>query len=113
MVSHAQPDVVFPQALRLVVPALVAQAVIVVKDTAFGYVVAYGELMQSGRVLVGNTGHLIQTYLVITAIYIVLNVLISQFAQYLDRYLGRRRSGTSPLSIMTGRLGRRGARGLR
>lgn len=33
--------VVFPQALRMVIPALVAQAVVVVKDTAFGYVVSY------------------------------------------------------------------------
>ena len=85
--------VVFPQALRVVVPALVAQAVIVVKDTAFGYVVSYPELLQSGRVLIANTGDLVQTYLVVTAVYIVVNMLISAAARALDRRLARTRSG--------------------
>ena len=43
--------IVFPQALRYIVPALVAQLVIVVKDTTFGYVVTYGELMQNARTM--------------------------------------------------------------
>lgn len=107
--TQAFVQVVFPQALRLVVPALVAQAVIVVKDTAFGYVVSYSELMHSGRVLVSNTGNLVQTYLVITVIYIVVNVIISQAAQRLDVVLARRRSGRSQLSVLTGRFGRRPA----
>ncbi|MBZ2195323.1 amino acid ABC transporter permease [Occultella gossypii] len=85
--------VIFPQALRVVVPALVAQAVIVVKDTAFGYVVSYSELMQSGRVLVANTGDLIQTYLVITVIYVIVNIIISRLAQRLDSVLARKRAG--------------------
>ena len=85
--------IVLPQALRIVVPALVAQAVIVVKDTAFGYVVSYPELLQSGRVLIANTGDLVQTYLVVTAVYIVVNMLISAAARALDRRLARKRSG--------------------
>lgn len=92
--------VVFPQALRMIVPALVAQVVVVVKDTAFGWVVSYPELMQSGRVLVANTGDLVQTYLVITLIYVVINVLISAFAHYLDRVLGRARTGRR-VSVLT------------
>ncbi|HLS26246.1 MAG TPA: amino acid ABC transporter permease [Beutenbergiaceae bacterium] len=107
--GQAFRQVVFPQALRLVVPALVAQAVIVVKDTAFGYVVSYAELMHSGRVLVSNTGNLVQTYLVITVVYILVNVIISQVAQRLDVALARRRSGRSQLSLLAGRFGRRPA----
>ncbi|WP_454300049.1 ABC transporter permease subunit [Salana multivorans] len=91
--------VVFPQAMRIVVPALVAQAVVVVKDTAFGYVVSYPELMQSGRVLVANTNDLVQTYLVITAIYVVVNLLISAFAQWLEKALNRR-SGRGSVSLL-------------
>lgn len=83
--------VVFPQALRMVVPALVAQAVVVVKDTAFGYVVSYPELMQSGRVLVASTNDLVQTYFVVTVIYVIVNVLISLLAQWLERVLNGRR----------------------
>ncbi|MFT4218255.1 MAG: amino acid ABC transporter permease [Micropruina sp.] len=96
--------VVFPQALRVVIPALVAQAVIVVKDTAFGYVVSYPELQQSARVLVANTRNLVQTYLVVTVIYIVINLLISRVAVWMDRKLATRRAGkTKFVSLTTGR----------
>ncbi|UNX55302.1 amino acid ABC transporter permease [Georgenia sp. TF02-10] len=86
--------VVLPQAIRMIVPSLVAQAVIVVKDTTFGYVVSYNELMQSGRVLVATTGDLVQTYLVITVVYILVNIAISRAAQRLDAVLAARRTGT-------------------
>jgi amine acid ABC transporter, permease protein, 3-TM region, His/Glu/Gln/Arg/opine family len=89
--------VVLPQAIRIVIPALVAQSVIVVKDTAFGFVVSYPELLQSGRVLIANTGDLVQTYIVVTAVYIAVNMLISAAARVLDRRLARRRSGRSIL----------------
>jgi glutamate transport system permease protein len=97
--------VVFPQALRVIVPALVAQAVIVVKDTAFGYVVSYPELQQSARVLVANTGDLAQTYFVVTVVYIVINVIISRLAVLIDRRLAVRAAGRRrpSLSVMTGR----------
>ena len=82
--------VVFPQALRITIPALVAQAVIVVKDTAFGYVVSYPELLQSGRVLIANTGDLVQTYIVVTVVYVLVNMALSACARALDRRLARR-----------------------
>lgn len=96
--------VVFPQALRVVVPALVAQAVIVVKDTAFGYVVSYPELQQSARVLVANTRNLVQTYFVVTVLYIIVNLLISRTAVWMDAKLATRRAGKQRfVSLTTGR----------
>lgn len=77
--------ILMPQAIRVVIPSLVAQIVILLKDTTLGYVVSYGELQHSARVLVASTGNLIQTYLVITVIYIGLNIAISRFAHYLDQ----------------------------
>lgn len=85
--------VVLPQAVRVIIPSLVAQVVIVVKDTTFGYVVAYQELMQTGRVMVSNFGDMVQTYFVITVVYILVNVAISATASRIDRTLARRRTG--------------------
>ena len=75
--------VVFPQALRYIVPALVAQLVIVVKDTTFGYVVTYGELMQNAKVLVANYPALVPVYLVVAALYCLVNYAISQASKRL------------------------------
>lgn len=79
--------VVFPQALRYIVPALVAQLVIVVKDTTFGYVVTYGELMQNAKVLIANYRSLVPVYLAVALLYCAVNYAISSTG----RRLGRRR----------------------
>ena len=77
--------VVFPQALRYIVPALVAQLVIVVKDTTFGYVVTYGELMQNAKVLIANYHALVPVYLVVAVLYCLVNYAISRASQRLGR----------------------------
>ena len=79
--------VVFPQALRFVVPALVAQLVIVVKDTTFGYVVTYGELMQNARVLIANYRSLVPVYLAVAVLYCLVNYAISRASRRFGRPL--------------------------
>ncbi|MBF5007222.1 amino acid ABC transporter permease [Diaphorobacter caeni] len=78
-------SIVSPQALRYIVPALVAQLVIVVKDTTFGYVVTYGELMQNAKVLIANYSSLVPVYLVVAALYCLVNYAISRASQRLGR----------------------------
>jgi His/Glu/Gln/Arg/opine family amino acid ABC transporter permease subunit len=77
--------IVFPQALRFIVPALVAQLVIVVKDTTFGYVVTYGELMQNAKVLIANYRSLVPVYLVVAVLYCAVNYAISRASRRLGR----------------------------
>jgi len=72
--------VVLPQAIRLVLPGLLAQVVVLLKDTTLGYVVSYSELQFSAKVLVSSTGHLVQTYLLVTVLYILINLGISKAA---------------------------------
>lgn len=67
-----------PQAIRFVVPTLISQLVIVVKDTTLAYVVSYADLLQNGRVLIANYDALVSVYLVIAVIYILLNYLINK-----------------------------------
>ncbi len=78
-------SIVFPQAIRLVIPALVTQLVALLKDTTLGYAASYPELMKTATNLTAFTGYLIQTYLVIATLYVVLNFLISKLAELLER----------------------------
>lgn len=80
-------DVVFPQAIRYVVPSLLAQLVIVVKDTTFGYVVTYGELMQNAKILVANYNSLVPVYLIVAVIYCGINYALSKASQGLSNRL--------------------------
>lgn len=67
-----------PQAIKFVVPTLISQLVIVVKDTTLAYVVSYPDLLQNGRVLIANYDALVSVYLVIAIVYIILNYLINK-----------------------------------
>jgi glutamate transport system permease protein len=99
-------DVVFPQALRYVVPSLMAQLVIVVKDTTFGYVVTYGELMQNAKVLIANYNSLVPVYLIVAAIYCLINYSLSKASRALAKRMQaqerRKRTPRRPASTSAG-----------
>ncbi len=97
--------VVLPQAVRLVIPTLVAQLVSILKDSTLGYVVSYPELMRQGDNLTVFTHLLIQTYLVIALIYVVINFALSQLATALQRRLQRTRSVGPAAGAVNGRVG--------
>ena len=80
--------IVLPQAIRFVIPSLISQLVVVVKDTALAYVVTYPDLMQNAQVLRTNYDALVSTYLVVAVIYIVINYLINKAAVYVSRRTG-------------------------
>lgn len=77
--------IVFPQALRYVVPALISELVIVLKDTTFAYVVNYSDLMQNARVLISNYDSLLSVYLVTAVIYILINYLLNKVSVAISR----------------------------
>jgi glutamate transport system permease protein len=79
--------VVLPQALRNVTPSLVSQVVSLLKDTSLGYVVAFTEILYRAQVLTSYNRLLIQTYVVVTLVYLVVNGSISWFAAWLRERL--------------------------
>jgi glutamate transport system permease protein len=83
--------VVLPQAIRLVLPALVTQFVSLLKDSTLGYVVSYPELMRQGQTLTVYTHFLVQTYLIVAVIYVLINFGLTRVADLIDRRLQRRR----------------------
>jgi glutamate transport system permease protein len=86
----AMRTVILPQAVRLVVPTLVTQLVALLKDSTLGYVVSYPELMKQAANLTVYTHLLVQTYLIVAGIYVVVNLLLSRLAVWLERRLGSR-----------------------
>ena len=80
--------IVLPQALRIVIPSLVSQLVVVVKDTTVAYVVSYPDLMQNARVLISNYDALVSMYFVVALIYIAINYATNQFSIYLAHRQG-------------------------
>jgi len=80
--------VVLPQAVRLAAPALISQVIRLLKDSTLGYVVSYLELLSSAKVL-GEFNHtIIQSFVVVAAVFIVANLSLAAVANQLERRLG-------------------------
>ena len=75
--------VVFPQAIRFVIPSLIAELVIVLKDTTFAYVVTCADLMQNAKVLISNYDAMLSVYLVVAVIYILINYMLNKLSDVL------------------------------
>jgi glutamate transport system permease protein len=82
--------VLLPQAFRIMLPALISQLVVVLKDTSLGAFISYQELVRTGNLIVQNLGNPIQTYLLIGVIFIVINYLLSKLAVWVERRVSRR-----------------------
>ncbi|MGW4467042.1 amino acid ABC transporter permease [Micromonospora sp. NPDC004704] len=95
--------ILLPQALRIMLPALISQLVVVLKDTSLGFIIGYEEVLRVSAFLIGNLENPIQVYAVVGAIYIVLNYLLSKLAEYVQRRLarGRKTKGLPPIDVMT------------
>ncbi len=94
--SQTMTSVLLPQALTVMLPAVVSQLVVVLKDTALGGIlVGYVELRRAGATAASFYKNLLPTYVVIAALYILLNLSLSYLAGYLERRL-RTRGGGGP-----------------
>lgn len=83
--------ILLPQAVRSMLPAIIAQLVVLLKDTALGYILAYDELLNQINKIRGNFDNLIPAAIVVALIYIVLNTilgLVANFAEARTRRVG-------------------------
>ncbi|MFS8478225.1 MAG: amino acid ABC transporter permease [Micromonosporaceae bacterium] len=89
--------VLLPQGFRVMLPALISQLVVVLKDTSLGFIIGYEEIMRVARQVIPvlETPNTIQLYFVVGVIYITANYLLSKLAEYVQRRLSRaRKTGT-------------------
>lgn len=101
--------VLLPQAVTAMLPAIVSQLVVIVKDTALGGgVLTFPELLSSVRPMSANYGaNTIACFTIVALIYIVVNFALTSFASWLERWLRRNRknkgtaAGGAPKTVGT------------
>lgn len=76
--------ILLPQAVRSMMPAIIAQLVVLLKDTALGFILAYSELLNQIPKIEGNFNNLIPAAIVVALIYIVLNTILGLAANYVE-----------------------------
>jgi len=78
-----------PQAITAMLPALVGQLVVVLKDTALGQIITYDELLTNYQRIGSNWSNIVPAMIVIALIFIAINYTLSTLAGRLE---GRLRS---------------------
>jgi glutamate transport system permease protein len=86
--SQVMLTIQLPQAVKIMLPALISQCVVALKDTALGYAVLAPGLTQVGRFIYSNPDNdqnQIPTVFVIALIYIVLNLILTGIATWVQK----------------------------
>ena len=90
-------SILLPQAITSMLPVLISQLVVVLKDTALGYQITFVEMVRQGTVIGSAYGNYIPALIVIALLMIALNFTLSWLATRLERRMRRSRKGPAPM----------------
>lgn len=90
--------ILMPQALVAMMPSMLSQLVVILKDTALGYIITYSELLRQARLVGTSFQNLVPALIVAAALFIVINYALTSLANYVSVRLRTRTAGsTRPL----------------
>ncbi|WP_194835902.1 amino acid ABC transporter permease [Nocardia sp. XZ_19_369] len=90
--------ILLPQAITAMLPALVSQMVVALKDSALGYQITYTEIVRSGQQLGAAEQNTVPSLIVIAIVMIILNSALTIFATKLEKKLRSRKKGKAVLT---------------
>lgn len=83
--TQVMTHVLAPQAVRAMLPAIISQLVVALKDTSLGFLITYEEFLHAGKLIASNLDYdlpFIPVVLVISPVYIGMCMLLSWFATW-------------------------------
>lgn len=83
--------VVVPQAVRTMIPSIINQFIITLKDTSILSVIAFPELTLIGKTISGNTLRPLQSWAIVAVMYMIVIITLSKIAKKVERRVNRGR----------------------
>ena len=83
--------VVVPQAIRTMIPSIINQFIITLKDTSILSVIGFPELTNMGKTISGNTFKSLETWAIVGIMYMIVIIILSKVAKQVERRLQRGR----------------------
>lgn len=81
--------VVLPQAIRTMIPSIINQFIITLKDTSILSVIGFRELTNMGKTIAGNTFKNLQTWAIVGLLYMIVIITLSKVSKRIERRLKR------------------------
>ncbi|MCS0637655.1 amino acid ABC transporter permease [Streptomyces sp. LP05-1] len=96
--TQVMTTVLLPQAVRAMLPTIISQLVVTLKDTSLGYIILYPELLNSVRLisattLVNGQYPYVSTIVVAGTIYVAMCLALSALATWIEKRGRRAKSG--------------------
>ena len=88
---RAMARVGLPQAMRTMIPSIINQFIITLKDTSILSVIGFPELVNTAKNVVANTMSSFQVWAIVGVMYLIVITLLSRLAKQLERRLNRGR----------------------
>jgi len=85
--SQVMTSVLLPQGVKIMLPSIISQMVVALKDTSLGYYILAPGLTAVGKPIYLEFGNQVPTAIVITAIYVAVNLVLTLVATVLQRRL--------------------------
>lgn len=86
--TQVMTHVLVPQAVRAMLPTIISQLVVALKDTSLGYLITYEEFLHAGKLVASNLDYelpFIPVVMVVSPIYIGMCVALSWFANWVAK----------------------------
>jgi general L-amino acid transport system permease protein len=69
--------VVFPQALRVIIPPLISQYLNLTKNSSLAILIGYADVFFVGRTIINQSGRAVPVFLLIMAVYLTISTITS------------------------------------
>lgn len=83
--SQVMNIVLLPQAVKIMLPAILSQCVVVLKDTALGYAILAPGLTQVGKQIFREFANHVPTMIVVAVLYILVNLILTWMATWVQK----------------------------
>ncbi len=83
--------IVIPQAVRTMIPSIINQFIITLKDTSILSVIGFPELTNVGKTIMGNTFKNLQAWAVVGIMYLIVITILSKISKQIERRINRGR----------------------
>lgn len=85
--ATAMRRVVLPQAIRTMIPSIINQFIITLKDTSILSVIGFPELVKAGQIVIARNFESFKMWVIIGVMYLVVITILSKVARKLERRL--------------------------
>lgn len=83
--TMAMRKVILPQAIRVMMPSIVNQCIITLKDSSILSVIGLAELTQSGRLIIANNFESFKIWIIVGVMYFIPIMILSRISQYIEK----------------------------